>query len=65
MIMKWKPIVTHGFCNYFTQFDEYILFDLQAYATTSLPLRSLDFSHNSIRRLPEKAFSGVEVSYFH
>lgn len=37
-------------------------FSMQAYATTQLPLRSLDFSHNSIRRLPDKAFSGVEVS---
>lgn len=35
---------------------------MQAYGTTQLPLRSLDFSHNSIRRLPDKAFSGVEVS---
>lgn len=39
--------------------------DLQAYATTGLPLRSLDFSHNSIRRLPDKAFSGIEVSINH
>ncbi|XP_055700052.1 protein artichoke [Phlebotomus papatasi] len=32
----------------------------QAFATSNLPLRNLDYSHNSIRRLPDKAFAGIQ-----
>lgn len=34
---------------------------IQVFVTSQLPIRSLDFSQNSIRRLPDKAFSGIEV----
>ncbi|GAB0097744.1 uncharacterized protein DMENIID0001_134100 [Sergentomyia squamirostris] len=32
----------------------------QAFATSNLPLRDLDYSQNSIRRLPDKAFAGIQ-----
>lgn len=34
----------------------------QPFASLNLPLRKLDYSYNAIRRLPEKAFLGIEVS---
>jgi hypothetical protein len=34
---------------------------LQAFATSNLPIRKLDFSNNAIRRLPDKAFAGIQV----
>lgn len=36
----------------------------QPFASLNLPLRKLDYSYNAIRRLPEKAFLGIEVKQF-
>jgi hypothetical protein len=33
----------------------------QTFATSNLPIRKLDFSNNAIRRLPDKAFAGIQV----
>lgn len=36
---------------------------LQLFATAQLPIRNLDYSHNSIRRLPDKVFAGIQVMH--
>lgn len=33
----------------------------QTFATSNLPIKKLDFSHNAIRRLSDKAFNGIQV----
>lgn len=33
----------------------------QTFATSNLPINKLDFSHNAIRRLADKAFIGIQV----
>lgn len=36
----------------------------QPFASLNIPLRKLDYSNNAIRRLPDKAFMGIEVRLF-
>lgn len=34
----------------------------QTFASSNLPIKKLDFSHNAIRRLADKTFSGIQVT---
>ncbi|KAG5671694.1 hypothetical protein PVAND_001879 [Polypedilum vanderplanki] len=53
-IPKGAPIST------FTQRYSGQHLPIQTFATSNLPITKLDFSHNSIRRLADKAFNGIQ-----
>lgn len=39
----------------------YLILYFQAFATSNLPIKKLDFSNNAIRRLADKTFAGIQV----
>ena len=49
------------FCqNYGTKIPSLIIVGAQLFTASELPLRSVDFSNNQLRRLTERLFDGVE-----
>lgn len=47
--------------SYSQKFSGQQVLPAQPFLSLNLPLRKLDYSNNVIRRLPDKAFAGIEV----
>lgn len=67
MIMNVKFIITESYhleyCNLmYNTFRKINVLLILEILFTELPIRILDFSHNSLRRLPEKLFHGLQDS---
>ena len=57
----WDALFKIFFCqNYGTKIPSLIIVGAQLFTASELPLRSVDFSNNQLRRLTERLFDGVE-----
>ena len=57
----WDALFKKFFCqNYGTKIPSLIIVGAQLFTASELPLRSVDFSNNQLRRLTERLFDGVE-----